>query len=113
MLSPLPDPETVALHPVRVLMEKVVQRHCILHFRIRKREDRLFDVDAYINLYLIARQDSKIFRCLRCIALHASTSKHSRGLLTMPRVQCGGASKQEGRQDLGGKARAAAVFADV
>ena len=58
MMMPLPTPETVAIHPVRVLMEKASKRHFTLRFWVDRRADHQYDVDGYINLYLIARCSS-------------------------------------------------------
>lgn len=54
-MSPLPNPETVALHPVRVLVEKASNRSFVLKFNCLRRTDHAWNIDAYINLYLIAR----------------------------------------------------------
>ena len=63
IMMPLPTPETVAIHPVRVLMEKASKRHFTLRFRVDRRADHLYDVDGYINLYLIARCCSSRLSC--------------------------------------------------
>lgn len=55
MMMPLPNPDTVAIHPVRFLVEKASKRGLILKFHISKNRDYSFNIDAYINLFLIAR----------------------------------------------------------
>ena len=55
MMDPLPKPETVPLHPVRVLVEKAFSRGFIMKFNIRKAAEQTYSVDAYICLYLLAR----------------------------------------------------------
>lgn len=55
LASPLPAPDTVAIHPVRVLVEKVSKKHLQLRFRVVRRHDQLYDVDAFVGLYLISR----------------------------------------------------------
>lgn len=54
MLTPLPSPESVALHPVRILTEQVSKRRLTLRFRV-KQVERNFNVDAFVELYLISR----------------------------------------------------------
>ena len=55
MMMPLPNPETVAIHPVRVLFEKASKRGLVLKFLVSKNRDHTFDIDSYIDLFLIAR----------------------------------------------------------
>ena len=60
MMDPLPKPETVPLHPVRVLVEKAFHKGFIMKFNIRKGVDHTYNVDAYICLYLLARCSSAV-----------------------------------------------------
>ena len=57
-MGPLPDPDTVAIQPTRLLLERASKMGCTLKFHSIAQEDHTFDVHAFIDLYLLARYAS-------------------------------------------------------
>jgi len=55
MVAPLPDPNTVALQPSRLLRESAAKRGCTLRFHTEPQDDYSFNLHAFIDLYLLAR----------------------------------------------------------
>jgi hypothetical protein len=64
MMAPLPDPNTVALQPSRLLLEKAAKRGCTLKFHTEPQDDHSFTVHAFIDLYLLARCPQYCFSSL-------------------------------------------------